>query len=555
MASTAAYAVMMPMVNAALRFLHARGRLSKAPGDQPVQLDGATRECVKEFQKKHGLDVDGVPGQHTQKALAQAMKEAAQEHPHPPEKAQSQEKPQAQQKAGKAAITTIYFTVNFGKSGSRTSVAVTATGCDGKSFDIGLYQRDKALVEKAGQLPVAGGKGSVEVTIPGGLADGTEIAARLSGEGLSAETKAKFNVDSTTSKITPEELEGFDTSDGQNGTPDWDKVAKRYGHAIIAAVYHRGERAGFRDYWNALASRPMVRGGYHFWVPEDDWEAQADDLHKVLEDIRPGVDLPPSLDLEFTEKVGKPMIGKLGTEETMRRFGKFWQAVVKRFGCYPIIYTSARVWEEDLRNPAVPVPEMTESPLWLARYVVRTKDGYVAIEPGTPDLPVPKPWGKRNWWFHQYRGNRWVKDASLDLLSEDVQKPVEARVKKAEEALEKAVKAQEHAADEHAKTQAAAKVEEAKAELKKAKAEMYKVAKLGDLDINRFQLLGDPATETSGERIRWVQRRLKGQKITASGEWGKETADALKAYQSAAGLEPTGLVDPRTFAKLAWEMP
>jgi peptidoglycan hydrolase-like protein with peptidoglycan-binding domain len=372
-----------------------------------------------------------------------------------------------------------------------------------------------------------------------------------------AEDQPQPTVGSTTSsEIGPVKLEGFDTSDGQNGTPDWAAAAKRYGYAIIAATYHLGGRKGFREYYDALASRPMVRGGYHFWLPTDDGEAQADVFHKALKDIiRPGVDLPPSLDLEFGP-AGMPMLKQLerdlgpdkGKAEAIKRFGNFWQAVVNKFGCYPIIYSSARVWEEELGNPAVPIKKMTESPLWLARYATRDKrNKVVSIEPGPPDLPVPKPWGKRNWWIHQYRGSRWVKDATLDLISEDVQGPQDAKVTRAENALDKAVKK-------------GANVEEAKAELKNAKAERGKFmrsigATRGDIDINRFQLLGDPASEKSGERIRWLQRRLKGQKVTVNGEWGPETADALKAYQSAAGLEPTGIVDPRTFAKVAWEMP
>ena len=35
------------------------------------------------------------------------------------------------------------------------------------------------------------------------------------------------------------------------------------------------------------------------------------------------------------------------------------------YGVAPIIYTSARVWQEDLAN--LPAPDLAESPLWLKR--------------------------------------------------------------------------------------------------------------------------------------------------------------------------------------------
>ena len=43
-----------------------------------------------------------------------------------------------------------------------------------------------------------------------------------------------------------------------------------------------------------------------------------------------------------------------------------WQTLRARYGVAPIIYTSARVWQEDLAN--LPAPDLVESPLWLARY-------------------------------------------------------------------------------------------------------------------------------------------------------------------------------------------
>ena len=84
-----------------------------------------------------------------------------------------------------------------------------------------------------------------------------------------------------------------------------------------------------------------------------------------MSDIRPGVDFPPSVDLEFSEAAaGKPMLEKIGVEKALQRFGKYWKAVKDAFGVYPMIYTSGRVWRENLGDAKLPIPEMIHSPIW-----------------------------------------------------------------------------------------------------------------------------------------------------------------------------------------------
>jgi hypothetical protein len=208
MASFAAWALSMPNVNLALHALHEHGELEHAPGEDPAQLDDKSLAAVKEFQTKKKLDVDGVPGPQTQKALAAALKglgdNKADPAPAPSQqKAESapEKKPESAptktpgKKEEPPALWDVYFTRNFGKAGDKATVAVVAFHCEKKKFAVGLFQDDKPLLEKAGEVEIKKGKGRLEVQIPSSLAPGALLEARVAGEGLSAKTAVPFEVE------------------------------------------------------------------------------------------------------------------------------------------------------------------------------------------------------------------------------------------------------------------------------------------------------------------------------------------------------------------------
>ena len=240
----AAYAMGMPMVNVGLRTLVKKGKHKKLPGDNPMQLDDDTRASVKEFQRKHDLGADGIPGEHTQKKLVEVLKQEGADEPAPAQQqdAPAQTKDDAPAPAkqdDKPAIKTVYFTNNYGKAGSKTSVAMTTTALDGKTFSVKLSQGDAAA-----QITIASGKGSVEVAIPDGLKDGTEISATVSGEGLSAETKAKFTVGSpSTTRITSSKIKV-----GGKDFVDWfNKVFRPPRDGKTGIVVHGKDKQFFPD--------------------------------------------------------------------------------------------------------------------------------------------------------------------------------------------------------------------------------------------------------------------------------------------------------------------
>jgi hypothetical protein len=190
-AKAAASAAAMPMVNAALHLAHQRGEIQSEPGAEPMQLDDATRAAVKEFQQKKGLDPDGIPGPKTQEKLSAYMKEASKSAP-------PQDAPKKDQdaKGGEvpAAIQLCYFVRNHGPAGKVATIKVVTTpACNGKSYSVSLFQSEKELVKSA--ITVADGKGSVDLEIPKGLAPGSILAAKLSGNGLQAQTSAPFYVE------------------------------------------------------------------------------------------------------------------------------------------------------------------------------------------------------------------------------------------------------------------------------------------------------------------------------------------------------------------------
>jgi GH25 family lysozyme M1 (1,4-beta-N-acetylmuramidase) len=72
------------------------------------------------------------------------------------------------------------------------------------------------------------------------------------------------------------------------------------------------------------------------------------------------------------------------------------------YGCWPILYTSDRVYKEDLLS--VDVGELVNCPLWLARYPFKLGQRFKSGPPAGRKPPVPRPW-KGAYWIWQFQGN------------------------------------------------------------------------------------------------------------------------------------------------------
>lgn len=154
--------------------------------------------------------------------------------------------------------------------------------------------------------------------------------------------------------------------------------------------------------WRRAKDAGLIVGAYLYLrmrtaTPEDQVHLFADNLGTITDK-----DLVPTIDVEDAG-LGDPALEL----EIVTRASDAMEAI---YGVPPMIYTSGRVWHEDLHD--LPAGKLIDSPLWLAKpwpWAVRTpaRLSGKSFEDGAFDPPVPKPWGPKNWWFHQYQGDAY----------------------------------------------------------------------------------------------------------------------------------------------------
>jgi GH25 family lysozyme M1 (1,4-beta-N-acetylmuramidase) len=205
---------------------------------------------------------------------------------------------------------------------------------------------------------------------------------------------------------------GIDTASvAGNKNINWTK-AKAEGpisFAILRSNYGDQEDTQYAKEIVKANEAKLITGAYCFVrFPRNgkkapDIRSQADVFIKTYKKFH--VDLPPIMDIEF------PGDGIKETGLTLNRINNdlniFYYQILNTLHVRPIIYTSARVWKEDLKNTEH--PDFTYSPLWLARYPFKAgpaKRDAAIFADNKYDPPVPPSWGdSTNWWFHQYQGD------------------------------------------------------------------------------------------------------------------------------------------------------
>lgn len=209
---------------------------------------------------------------------------------------------------------------------------------------------------------------------------------------------------------------GIDTASvAGNRNPNWaqarDEVPIEF--AVIRSNWGVWQDSTFLRDWPKIKAAGLVRGAYLFLrfphskypTPPPRPTAQAEALIRTVGDLDPG-DLPPTLDVEFP---GGRSETRMTTQQILTGVREAWNVLKRHYGVAPIIYTSARVWKEDIGN--LPAPDLIESPLWLARYYFSKGPAVYdprSFAPGGRYRPpaVPTPWGDAtNWWIHQYQGD------------------------------------------------------------------------------------------------------------------------------------------------------
>jgi len=161
-------------------------------------------------------------------------------------------------------------------------------------------------------------------------------------------------------------VHGIDVSH-YDGTIDWAQVKAS---GIDFAFMKASEGLTFVDpmfaaNWKAAGDAGLIRGGYHFFRPEDDPVMQADFFVATAGMPQPG-DLPLTIDLEVTDSV----------TDVATPLSQFLARVQEQTGLVPIVYTSARFWTE-MNGPATGYDQY---PLWDAQWTT-----------ACPNMPEPWP--------------------------------------------------------------------------------------------------------------------------------------------------------------------
>lgn len=201
---------------------------------------------------------------------------------------------------------------------------------------------------------------------------------------------------------------GVDIASVDGNKPiDWTK-AKAAGvrFAIFRGTYKTWEDPTWKQEADRARAEGIVVGAYLFPVMDKSApsaEEQVVAFAKACGTAYKLGDLPPTLDVEFPGGIAKT--GR--TREELLEWIKSAVAALKQsFGIWPMIYTSARVWDgEDTDSLNADATGFLDCPLWLARYVWATKQEAHTDASTLALPPVPHAWGAENVWIHQYQGD------------------------------------------------------------------------------------------------------------------------------------------------------
>jgi len=153
-------------------------------------------------------------------------------------------------------------------------------------------------------------------------------------------------------------LVGFDVSEYQEKIA-WDKINTIEEEFPLTFVFIRATAGSdktdtrYKENWEAAKAHYFVRGAYHYYRPNENSIAQAENFIRNVK-LRKG-DLPPVLDIEKLPKNQSIDSLKIG----LRRWLKH---VEKHYKVKPIIYSGQSYYTDFLKD------EFKEYPLWIANY-------------------------------------------------------------------------------------------------------------------------------------------------------------------------------------------
>jgi len=151
---------------------------------------------------------------------------------------------------------------------------------------------------------------------------------------------------------------GIDVSEYQ-GRIDWQEVSHIFGEHKIYFTFIRATAGKdkvdkkFKRNWEAKRQKGIMRGAYHYYRPDENSIAQANNFIAVVK-LKKG-DLPPVLDIEKIPNIQSLKRLKTGLQKWLNK-------VEKHYGIKPIIYSGSSYFTKYLKK------EFKDYTLWVANY-------------------------------------------------------------------------------------------------------------------------------------------------------------------------------------------
>ena len=151
---------------------------------------------------------------------------------------------------------------------------------------------------------------------------------------------------------------GFDVSEYQSEI-DWEQTYHIDESFELSFVFIRATAGKnktdkrFKENWKASKERELIRGAYHYYRPNENSIAQAENFIKNVK-LERG-DLPPVLDIEKLPKSQSIDSLKVGLRRWLKK-------VEKHYKVKPIIYSGESYYTDFLKE------EFSDYPLWIANY-------------------------------------------------------------------------------------------------------------------------------------------------------------------------------------------
>ncbi len=182
---------------------------------------------------------------------------------------------------------------------------------------------------------------------------------------------------------------GTDVSHWQ-GSINWGRMA---GAAIKFAFIKATQAdnitdARFAANWRSAAQVGILRGAYHFYMPNTPPASQAQFFFNALQSTGALGELPPVLDVEHHPNSDRKPLLQGPILDTLNE-------IERLFGRRPIIYTARGVW-----NQIGEVPWAEQYPLWIAQYPYTAWSNGVISYTMNNQPVLPKSWKK--WLFWQF---------------------------------------------------------------------------------------------------------------------------------------------------------